>query len=188
MPITSIDQTLFHFVNTSCANPVLDTLCPIARDKNTWVPFYIIGGLMILYKYRSRGLWMLVCIGIAILLSDQSSNLIKYFVHRLRPCFVEPSVRLLVDHCSSTFSFTSNHAANHFALAVFLSLVFRQIRWLPFVLLSWAVFIALSQVYVGLHYPADIIAGALLGAFMGRQGFRLFNVRMPSKGTLISET
>jgi membrane-associated phospholipid phosphatase len=151
----------------------MDMLCPLARDKNTWVPFYIMGGLLILYKYRWVGLWMIVCTALTVLVSDQSSDLIKHFIHRLRPCAVE-NVRLLVDHCSDTFSFTSNHAANHFAIAVFLSLALRQYRWLAIILILWASFISLSQVYVGLHYPADIAGGGLLGSLVGYGTFLLF--------------
>jgi undecaprenyl-diphosphatase len=150
-------------------------LCPIARDRNTWMPFYIMGGLLVIYKYRWQGLAMVVCAGLAILAGDQAAaNLIKPFVHRLRPCAVE-HVRLLAA-CSHTFSFPSNHATNHFALAVFLSLVFRRIRWFPFVLVFWAGFIALSQVYVGVHYPADIAGGALLGTIVGYLAFLIFKL------------
>ena len=169
-----LDHTLFHFINTVCANPVLDAICPIARDRNTWIPFYIMGSGLAIYKYRWAGVWMIVCACLAILLSDQSANLIKHAVHRLRPCAVE-QVHLLVK-CSNTFSFPSNHATNHFALAIFLSLVFRRVRWLPVVLVFWAGFVALSQVYVGLHYPADITAGALLGTIVGYLAFLIFKL------------
>jgi membrane-associated phospholipid phosphatase len=118
---------------------------------------------------------MLVCVALAILVSDQSSNLIKHFIHRLRPCAVGEA-RLLVDHCSNTFSFTSNHAANHFALAIFLSMVYKDKgKWLSFALVFWALAISLSQVYVGLHYPADILGGAILGSLVGYAAFLLFN-------------
>jgi len=139
------------------------------------MPFYIMGGLLALYKYRWQGLWIVVCAVLAIVASDQASNLVKHFVHRLRPCAVGEA-RLLVAHCSDTFSFTSNHAANHFAIAVFLSLVFSRVRWFPYVLIIWASFIALSQVYVGLHYPADIVGGALLGTLIGWVAFLIFNL------------
>ena len=175
MSISNIDHTLFHFVNQDCANPVLDFLCPIAREKNTWMPFYIMGGLLAIYKYRWLGLWMVVCGVLAIVVSDQSSDFIKHFIHRLRPCAVE-DVRLLVKHCGDTFSFTSNHAANHFAIAVFLSMVFRRMKWLPYLLIFWAGFISLSQVYVGLHYPADIAGGALIGVLAGYAAFALFKL------------
>jgi undecaprenyl-diphosphatase len=133
------------------------------------------GGLLVLYKYRWTGLWIIACAALAVLISDQSSDLIKHFVHRLRPCAVGEG-RLLVKHCSDTFSFTSNHAANHFAIAVFLSLALRRIRWLPYVLIFWAAFIALSQVYVGLHYPTDIVGGALLGSLVGYIAFLIFKL------------
>jgi undecaprenyl-diphosphatase len=139
------------------------------------MPFYIMGGVLVLYKYRWLGLAMVVCAALAILVSDQSSDLIKHFVHRLRPCALGEA-RLVVAHCSDTYSFTSNHAANHFAIAVFLSLVFRQIRWFPYVLVLWAGFISVSQVYVGLHYPADIAGGALLGSLVGWIAFLIFKL------------
>ena len=132
------------------------------------------GGGLAVYKYRWAGVWMIVCACLAILISDQSANLIKHTVHRLRPCAVE-EVHLLVK-CSNTFSFPSNHATNHFALAIFLSLVFSRVRWLPVVLVFWAGFVALSQVYVGLHYPADITAGALLGTIVGYLAFLIFKL------------
>jgi len=118
------------------------------------------------------GLWMVVCAVLAIAVSDQTAGLIKHLVHRLRPCAIGEA-RLLLAECSHSFSFPSNHAANHFTLAVFLSLLFRQ-RWLTFVLLFWAAFIAFSQVYVGLHYPLDIAAGAVLGALVGGLVFLIY--------------
>ena len=132
------------------------------------------GSGLVAYKYRWAGAWMIVCACLAILISDQSANLIKHAVHRLRPCAVE-EVHLLVK-CSNTFSFPSNHATNHFALAIFLSLVFHRVWWLPLVLVLWAVFVALSQVYVGLHYPLDITAGALLGSVVGYPAFLIFKL------------
>ena len=136
------------------------------------MPFYVIGGLWVLYKYRLQGLLILVLAGITILVSDQTSCILKAYFMRLRPC----DVRLLVEHCSNTYSFTSNHAANHFALAVFVSLIFGRYRWLPYVLICWAAFVALSQVYVGLHYPADVLGGALLGSLVGYLTFLIFKL------------
>ena len=180
MSIANIDHSLFYFINQNCANPVLDFLCPLARDKNTWLPFYIIGGLMVLYRYRWMGLCMVICAVLAIVLSDQSSGFVKHFIHRLRPCATE-HVRLLVEHCSDTFSFTSNHAANHFAIAVFLSLVFRRFKWLTYVLIIWAGFISLSQVYVGLHYPADIAGGAVIGVLSGLALYSVYTLFLRDK-------
>ncbi|MBS1624030.1 MAG: phosphatase PAP2 family protein [Bacteroidetes bacterium] len=162
-----IDHTLFHFINQDMANPVFDFLCPILRNRFTWLPFYIIGGIYLLYKYKMQGLLIIIGAGLTILCCDQAANAIKWSVHRLRPCHLEPGVRLLIDQCSSTFSFPSNHAANHFGLAAFISIVFRQYRWLIAALILWAASVAFSQVYVGIHYPADVAAGAVLGSMLG---------------------
>jgi membrane-associated phospholipid phosphatase len=170
---TAFDHHLFHLINQGLANPVMDAICPVMRNKYTWMPVYVIGSLYVIYKYRVQGIWMVLFTGLAILIGDQSSNLIKVFIHRLRPCHVEPTVRLLINQCSDTFSFTSNHATNHFALSVFVSLLFRQ-RWLTVVLLLWASIVAFSQVYVGIHYPVDVTAGAILGSLIGLLTFLIF--------------
>lgn len=171
-----LDHTLFHLINQTLANPVLDFLCPVLRNRFTWLPFYIIGGIYVLYKYRMQGVFILVGVGITILCCDQSANAIKWSVHRLRPCHLEPGVRLLIDHCSDTYSFPSNHATNHFGLAVFLSLVFRRYGWMAPVLIVWAALVAFSQVYVGIHYPADVTAGAMLGIVLGGMVFLLYRL------------
>ena len=171
---TALDHSLFQFINQGMANPILNLLCPLARNKFTWLPLYIIASIYILYKYKTNGLWILAFAGLTILLSDQLSNLIKLFIHRLRPCVTESSIRLLVERCSDTYSFTSNHAANHFAIAIFLSLVLKQHKWLLPSLLLWASFIAFSQVYVGLHYPADVAGGAAVGLAVGFISYKLY--------------
>lgn len=171
-----LDHTLFHFINQTLANPVLDLVCPILRNRFTWLPFYIIGGIYVLYKYRLQGLFILAAVGVTILCCDQAANAIKWSVHRLRPCHLEHGVRLLVDRCSDTFSFPSNHATNHFGLALFLALTFRRYRWLVVALFLWAAMVAFSQVYVGIHYPLDIAAGALLGSGLGSIVFILYRL------------
>ena len=175
-----IDHTLFHFINQTLANPVFDFLCPILRNRFTWLPFYIIGGIYVLYKYRLQGLFILVAVGITILCCDQAANAIKWSVHRLRPCHLEPGVRLLIDRCSDTFSFPSNHATNHFGLAMFLALAFRRYRWIGGSSFLWAASVAFSQVYVGIHYPLDVAAGALLGCGLGLIIFILYRIGVKS--------
>ena len=109
--------------------------------------------------------------GITILLTDQiASSIIKPAVHRLRPCndpAVLPDMHLLVD-CGPGFSFISSHASNHFGIAVFLILILRKrFSWITPPALLWATLICFAQVYVGLHYPLDVIGGALLGVVIG---------------------
>jgi len=100
-----------------------------------------------------------------------SSKLVKPAVQRVRPCNdvgLKFEVRELV-HCGGGYSFTSSHATNHFAIATFLYLVLGGLRkkWIRWALLAWAASIAYGQVYVGVHYPLDVITGAVLGSLIG---------------------
>lgn len=186
-----IDQQIFHAINTGMANPVLDVLCPIFRNKLTWVPVYIVIAYLFYRWYGIKALALLVLAGITITLSDQvSATFIKSYFHRLRPCNnVLMQARALVP-CGGGYSFVSSHAANHFALAMYISLVVPihlHKKWAA-VLFLWAALIAFSQIYVGVHYPADVTAGAILGiliglatAFAGNKLMQYLNERYPSK-------
>jgi undecaprenyl-diphosphatase len=170
--IIHIDQLLFDFINQSLSNTFFDALMPIIRNKKTWIPFYIIGALYLLYKYKINGLFIIVTAVLAIGMADGiSSHLLKPYFERTRPCLLEGfsnHVNLLVERCSGAASFPSSHAANHFALAIFLSLIFyRKTKLLSCILILWAGLICLAQVYVGVHFPSDVIAGALLGLTIG---------------------
>ncbi len=170
------DKELFVLVNSGLASAWLDWLCPVLRNKMTWMPLYVIAAAILLWKKRGEGLLILAFAGITILLCDQvSSSLIKPWVQRIRPCS-DPSlagqVRMLVG-CGKGYSFLSSHAANHFGLAVFLSCIIRQ-AWPKALLFIWAAAIAFSQVYVGVHYPFDVLAGSLLGIVFGGLVFLLY--------------
>lgn len=164
-----IDYMLFHFINTEMANAVLDFLCPILRNKLTWIPLYILFAVLLYPKYGSKIVYLGIGAAVVILLSDQiSSSLIKPYMHRLRPCN-NPAIeaRLLLDACGGGYSFVSSHAANHFGLAVFLVFFFERKKLAAPLLLLWAFVVAFSQVYVGVHFPMDVVAGALLGSIIG---------------------
>ena len=113
-------------------------------------------------------LGLIVTIGIA---DYTSSQIIKKSIKRVRPCKeikLQEDLHLLV-RCGSGYSFTSSHATNHFAIAGFLSLILLgNRRWLHFLIWAWAASIAYGQVYVGVHYPMDVVAGAILGGLIGR--------------------
>ena len=116
-----------------------------------------------------------------------SSSIIKKEVMRIRPCndiTFKDQVKLRV-RCGSGYSFPSSHATNHFALGMFLLVVFRK-RWKPIVWLSlgWAASISFAQIYVGVHYPIDILAGATLGSIIGFLTASLFLYFQPNKPTL----
>lgn len=169
--IINLDISLFNLINQDLSNSFFDAVMPILRNKYTWLPFYIfiVGFAGINLKWK--GAWLIFCLIVAVGVGDTlSSKLIKKSVKRLRPCKTEQlvdDVQVRV-HCGSGYSFTSSHATNHFAVAVFLVFALGQIipkcKW-P--LLIWAAAISFAQVYVGVHYPFDVLAGAILGSLIG---------------------
>ena len=169
--ILHLDQQLFHLLNGEWHNALFDAVMPYWRDKKTWIPLYLLIAAFSLYRFRLRGLYFILAVALTVGLTDTvSSKGFKKNVQRLRPCQnteMQAEVRLLTG-CGRSYSFTSSHAANHFAMATFIVLtlgrLYRRIRW-P--LLLWAGSIAYGQVYVGVHYPFDVIAGGFLGALIG---------------------
>jgi undecaprenyl-diphosphatase len=168
--IKEFDYKIFAAVNQQYTSGVLDMVCPLFREKLFWIPLYLVGGIYAIVKYKKSVLFLLSGLVVAILLSDQiAASLIKPIFHRLRPCnnpLLSTQIRLLV-HCGSGYSFVSAHASNHFAMAVFASLTLLQKKWLLPVLLLWAFTVSYSQVYVGVHYPADVVGGGILGCLIG---------------------
>lgn len=166
------DASAFHWINTTLSNPVFDALLPWFREKWFWAPLYLFLAAFAWHNYGAKRGWIFVAgLIIAAGLADfTSSTLIKKNVQRLRPCndpAIQESVRLRTT-CGSGYSFTSSHAANHFAVAVYAGTALGALApWVRFALLVWAALIALAQVYVGVHYPGDVVAGALLGAGIG---------------------
>lgn len=169
--IIAIDEWIFQLINDDLHHPFLDTIMPYWRDKVTWVPLYIALAIFLLINFRLKGLYLILAIVLTAGAADTiSSHLVKKQVKRIRPCNQEKlksEVNLLV-RCGSGYSFTSSHATNHFAIAVFISLTLgRLYRKIKIPLIIWAATIALGQVYVGVHFPFDILCGALLGTFIG---------------------
>lgn len=169
--IIEIDEWLFQLINQDLHNAVLDYIMPYWRNKYFWIPFYVALAVFLVAKFKARGAYLIVGLLVAVSIADSvSSHVVKQQVQRVRPCNQEElkdEVQLLI-RCGTGYSFTSSHATNHFAIAVFLILtlgrIYRKIKW-P--LLFWAATIALGQVYVGVHFPLDIIAGGLLGSLIG---------------------
>jgi len=176
------DKWLFLKVNNGMSNPFFDNLMPFMRNGMNWAPLYLFLGIFAIINFRSRGAWWSLFFVATVALADLGgNNLFKQNFHRPRPCLAPDlalQVRLLINQCTGGSSFISNHAANHFAMATFFFITFRDVlpkwAWIGF---AWAALIAFAQVYVGIHYPFDVLAGALFGLLVGLLTGRLFNKR-----------
>lgn len=165
------DRSLLLLINQGMATEWLDIVLPVMRDKLVWVPVYVFILSFILFNLkRKQVLLALLMVTLTMVLSDTtSSKIVKPSVERVRPCnndIIRPMLILRV-RCGGGYSFTSSHSTNHFALSTILFLLIgKGFRW-KWLLFVWAGIIALSQVYVGVHYPADILSGAVLGLMIG---------------------
>ncbi len=160
----SIDVWLFYLINQTISAKFLDKFFLILTDVKHWYIAYII--LWSILYFKGGRLGKIAAIGSILLItvSDQfNSHFLKHLVERVRPCHVLDNVRLLVS-CKSSYSFPSSHATNNFAIAFFMLRLFPKYKWILIVVAS---LVALSRPYVGVHYPSDIAAGAILGAGIG---------------------
>ncbi len=177
------DKQLFILINSKWTNSLFDQLFPIWRESSFWIPLYLFLLVFVLYHFKAKAWGWILFFILTVAISDQiSSTLLKEWIGRVRPCrdeHMQPFVRLLVNYCPSSGSFTSSHATNHFALGMFIYLTLKPYfkKWgtLFFV---WAGSIAFGQVYVGVHYPLDVLAGALLGCTIGKLFAGIFQRRV----------
>lgn len=147
-----------------------DNFWLIATEKETWIPLYIIF-LILLYKNVGwkKTLVAGICIALMITCADQLTNVFKNGFQRLRPCHnpdIQGMFRAIGCEGRGKYGFTSAHASNHIAVAIFVGFVLcKYYKWLLYVLIAWALMIAYSRVYVGVHYTGDIFFGTLIGIF-----------------------
>jgi membrane-associated phospholipid phosphatase len=183
--LKSWDQWLFVQLNSKYTNPVFDFLLPYFRDSVFWAPLYIFMLAYVTLNYGKKGWWWSVAFLCTVAIADMiSSRIFKEGFERLRPCqdpMFFQNVRLLLKQCSSSYSFTSSHAANHFGIATYLYLTashrFGRWTWLFFV---WAIFVSYAQVYVGVHYPLDVLGGGAIGVLAAILTARIFNAKAGS--------
>jgi len=151
-------------LNGAISNPVLDPLMPFVTDVRHWYPVYVvlIGGL--LWKGGKRGRWCAATLLVGVLISDQfSSFYLKEWVARIRPCHAMDGVNLLVG-CGSGKSFPSSHAVNNAMAGTVLWMFYPRYGMLA---ASIALVVSFSRVYVGVHYPADMLGGWCVGIVVG---------------------
>lgn len=165
--LQAFDATLFRFLNGVAVHPFIDPVMVVITTQDYWYPVLLGGWLALIIWGGRRGRLAAVMVVVAIALSDQlSSAFLKPLIGRVRPCNALPvdEVRLLV-HRSKGLSFPSSHAANSFSMATVIAWRFKRRAWIFLVI---AALIAYSRVYVGVHYPVDIVAGTILGILCGR--------------------
>jgi undecaprenyl-diphosphatase len=175
------DSDLFQLIHQA-HQPWLDLPMVIISEKSTWVPLYIFL-IYVLYKAYQSEVWksILYLISTVILADQVSSSVFKPLFKRLRPCHVEAfqSWIHLPDGCGGLYGFCSSHSANAFAVAMGFYLLTKN-KFAGSLLLFWAIMISYSRIYLGAHYPLDVLVGALIGG-VGAWGLFQFYVKLTKK-------
>ncbi len=177
--IVHYDHIVWYYLNTRWHNSFLDIVMPFLRNQWFWAPLYLFLLLFMPKRFGKNGWIWCAAFLITFGLSDQlSAHLLKPLFHRVRPCnnpYFSGIIHLIVP-CGGGKSFPSSHATNHFGLAVFSAVSLSHIaKWVWPAGLLWAASIAYSQVYVGVHFPLDVLCGGILGAMVGWCTGTLFN-------------
>ena len=182
--LQTLDQRLLLLLNRA-HSPALDALMTFVSNRNVWFPAYVVLSGWLVWHFRRRAVLLLPLLLAAVGLADSiTSRLFKPFFGRLRPCHDAALAPLLhlPDGCGGQFGFLSSHAANSVALAVFLALVLPagRFRGLKIGVALWAALLSYSRVYLGAHYPSDVLGGAAVGAALAWGAARLFERWAPA--------
>ena len=169
--LIQFDQHVFYLINHGMSNGLFDWLMPLIRNPWTWAPLYAFIIAFSIYRYKKAGAYIIVSLLLTFAVADfGSASIIKPLVKRVRPCNDPALAATIIQRvpCGSGYSFPSSHASNHFAIAIFICLVFgSRYRWVWYAALLWAFTISMAQVYVGVHYPIDVTCGAIYGLLVG---------------------
>ncbi|MES2429529.1 MAG: phosphatase PAP2 family protein [Bacteroidota bacterium] len=174
------DTAIFRLINSTGSNSFSDWITPFLRNPLTWYPLYLFLLLFAAINYKKNGWWWVAFCAITVIMANYiSSGIMKPTFNRLRPCNVPEYsswINILV-HRPQNGSFTSSHAANHFGFAMYFYMTLKQnfAKWKPALFFVWAIAICYAQVYIGIHYPLDIIGGAIIGIVIGYLWATVFN-------------
>lgn len=169
--LEAVDKNVFSFIHADASTPALDGFMKMLRNAATWIPLYAFMVYWIVRFHRKYAWQFILLTVVCFAVTDfVSASIIKPWVGRIRPCY-EPDLKSIIRGlvgCGGQYSFPSSHASNHFGLATFWFLTIQRMagkKWL--LLWVWAFAVCYAQVYVGKHYPLDIMGGALLGLLVG---------------------
>jgi undecaprenyl-diphosphatase len=175
--INQIDVHLFLFLN-GLHSPFFDWIMWWISNIYTGIPIYL--GLIFYFirRYKWKGFYIILLMIFLICITDQGSvQLFKEVFHRLRPCNnpnLAGLVHIVRNHCGGQYGFVSSHASNMFGIAIFTAMMIKY-RWYSIFIISWAVLVSYSRIYLGVHYPGDIIFGGLFGSISGYFIYKLIN-------------
>lgn len=173
------DYKVWIYLNTQWVNSTLDAIMPFVRNQWTWAPLYLFLLIFMPMNYGRKGWIWCVFFLLTFALGDYvSASIIKPLYLRPRPCnniHLKDITHLLVP-CGSGYSFPSSHATNHFALGIFSAITFKHItKWIWPIGLLWALSVGYAQIYVGVHFPGDVLAGAIIGLVVAIITGKVFN-------------
>ncbi len=174
--LQKIDEYLFRLIN-SAGWEQMDQPMILISSKWFWIPLYIYILYLIYKRLSDQFIKILLSLGLLIFIADFGSvHLFKEVFERARPCHFLEGIRV-VDGCGGPFGFISSHASNSFAIAFFIALLFRNF-WGFAWLFSWAVVIGFSRIYLGVHYPFDILGGMFWGLFVSLLIYYIYKMKI----------
>ena len=175
-----IDSQLFLFLNGLHAD-WLDPIMIAITKMWVWLPFYLFFVYLTAKQYGKRCWMIFLAVGLVVLCSDQlSAHVCKPVFQRLRPCYnidFQELIYLPKGMAGGRYGFVSSHAANTFAIGTFLTAALRKnTKWIGWLLFMWAFLSSYSRIYIGYHYPGDILCGAVLGILIGLIIWKLYQI------------
>jgi len=173
--ILKLDSKLFLFLN-NLGTPKFDTFWISLSMIEANILMYLFLIFLLFYTQKTRPkflyiFYLLSVIALMITITDQGANIFKDYFQRLRPCYdesIKDSLRLVKENCGGKYGFFSAHASNSFSLAIFFGLLFKnRMRYIIIITMIYALLISYSRIYLGVHFPIDIIVGSSFGICVG---------------------